>query len=137
MKTKICSSCKLEKSLTDFHKDSTNKTGHTYYCKVCANTRSRVWHSIRENLDRRNQKINLRVQERKRKFVKQLGDQCFDCKQSFPDVCYDFHHLDDSTKEFNPANGLKLSEIRMQAELSKCVLLCSNCHRLRHYDSLT
>lgn len=33
---KVCSKCKLEKSLGDFHKDKTSPNGYTYYCKACS-----------------------------------------------------------------------------------------------------
>ena len=132
---KRCSCCKEYKSLDKFHKDSSNRYGLAYNCKDCANSKSKQWHSVRENLDKRNLKVNQKVQQRKRKLVEQFGNKCHDCGNSFPDVCYDFHHIDETNKEFNPANGLKLSEERMLKELEKCILLCSNCHRIRHYDS--
>lgn len=132
---KRCSCCKIFKPFSDYHKDSSNKYGLAYNCKTCANLKSQTWHSQRENLDKRNQRVQERVRDRKRRYIHQMGDCCADCGQSFPDVCYDFHHLDDSTKEFHPANGLKLSPARLKKELEKCILLCSNCHRIRHHDS--
>ena len=33
--TKVCSSCKQEKLLTDFHKNKTTKDGRRCYCKLC------------------------------------------------------------------------------------------------------
>ena len=66
---------------------------------------------------------------------------CADCGQSFPIVCMDFHHLDETTK--NPqlvkkrTKSLKeymcrYSYANIDAELNKCVVLCANCHRVRH-----
>ena len=75
--------------------------------------------------ERINSYYRLRKHELKWKFVQQLGNKCFDCHQSFPLEVYDFHHLDPTQKE---GSVLDLKE----KELEKCVLLCSNCHRLRH-----
>lgn len=33
--TKICTKCKIEKELTEFHKDKTKKDGHETRCKAC------------------------------------------------------------------------------------------------------
>lgn len=35
MEFKICSACKTEKSLDDFHKYKQSKDGHTHRCKIC------------------------------------------------------------------------------------------------------
>lgn len=37
---KLCDSVKLK---TEFHKDSSSIRGHAYYCKQCANSKSRKW----------------------------------------------------------------------------------------------
>ena len=74
-------------------------------------------------------------QERKRKAVQYLGGKCVDCglQTDFMSV-YDFHHKDAETKSDRVAE--LISHYRsweiVQAELDKCILLCSNCHRIRH-----
>lgn len=35
METKICSYCKIEKSIEEFHKNKNGKDGLNYYCKKC------------------------------------------------------------------------------------------------------
>ncbi|HAI41575.1 MAG TPA: hypothetical protein DCM40_27410, partial [Maribacter sp.] len=35
MKTKKCTKCKIEKPLTEFHKDKYRKDGHSPRCKTC------------------------------------------------------------------------------------------------------
>ena len=46
---KACSSCEAVKPLKDFHKDKSNVKGfgRTYYCKECANRKSRGHHKRR------------------------------------------------------------------------------------------
>lgn len=60
-----------------------------------------------------------------------FGGKCFDCKVSYANYVYDFHHLRDKKHSIALllVNG-KIEEI--SSEIIKCVLLCSNCHRIRH-----
>lgn len=49
--------------------------------------------------------------------------------------CLDFHHKDEDTKLFNVgehhSNGIGITKLK--EEISKCILLCSNCHRKLHF----
>jgi len=54
---------------------------------------------------------------------------CRDCRQTFPPTCMDFDHL--SNKRFNIGNMKTRSRKQIRAEIAKCELVCSNCHRLR------
>lgn len=61
--------------------------------------------------------------------------QCIKCGENHP-ATLDFHHLvkDSSNKKINrlTANGAyKQAMVEIQ---TKCVVLCSNCHRRHHYD---
>lgn len=41
----------------------------------------------------------------------------------------EFHHVDPSSKLFGIGSGDTRSWETVKAELDKCVLLCSNCHK--------
>lgn len=59
---------------------------------------------------------------------------CMDCRQPFPAVCMDFHHRDPTTKIADVAvliGAKKKSWEIIEAEINKCDLICSNCHRIR------
>jgi hypothetical protein len=57
---------------------------------------------------------------------------CADCGVSYPSRVMDFHHISDD-KEYNVANLIQNgSSQKLLAEIAKCVLICANCHRLRH-----
>lgn len=43
MNTKICKDCAEEKSLDDFYKQLSRKSGYQSYCKECSNTRRVEW----------------------------------------------------------------------------------------------
>lgn len=64
----------------------------------------------------------------KKKAVEYMGNRCSDCQKTYHLCAYDFHHLADKDFEISKA----VSWSRLEIELKKCVLLCSNCHRVRH-----
>lgn len=67
--------------------------------------------------------------------VEYLGGVCSRCGQSFDPVCMDFHHKDHKQKDFNIAIGFtNKSWPVIQKELDKCILVCSNCHRIIHKE---
>jgi hypothetical protein len=63
------------------------------------------------------------------------GDKCLDCSQKFHYSIYEFHHLDPNTKDYTWAKLRMKSWSNIKKELDKCVLLCANCHRTRHWNS--
>jgi len=68
----------------------------------------------------------------KEEAIAEMGGCCADCGGVFhPDV-YDFHHLDPSSKDYQWTKLRLFSKARRDAELAKCVLVCANCHRVRH-----
>ena len=75
---------------------------------------------------------NLR-RDKRTAAVELLGNKCADCGQTYPHAVYDFHHLSNKYDCVSVLihNNRKLETILEEAE--KCELLCSNCHRIRHY----
>jgi hypothetical protein len=62
------------------------------------------------------------------------GAKCLDCNYGYGDFMYDFHHLDPSEKKFSlTGKNLTRKWSDVLAEFAKCVLLCPNCHRTRHF----
>jgi hypothetical protein len=65
-----------------------------------------------------------------RRIDEMKSEPCTDCGQIFDPVCMDFDHLRD--KEFNISHMVRNNSWdKILAELAKCELVCSNCHRLR------
>lgn len=56
-----------------------------------------------------------------------------DCKREFPSYVMDFDHRDASTKRDTVSNlvAKARSLMAIEAEIAKCDLVCSNCHRIR------
>ena len=65
------------------------------------------------------------------------GGKCQECGEDHIAVL-DFHHRDDTQKDNHISWMVKRKgqESKLDVELSKCDLLCSNCHRKRHFDQL-
>jgi len=69
----------------------------------------------------------------KKKMVDLRGGKCQICGYSRCLIALDFHHIDESTKEFGlPQRDLTKSWVKILVELNKCVLVCANCHREIH-----
>lgn len=69
-----------------------------------------------------------------RQIVRELKERpCKDCGVSYPYFVMDFDHRDPALKLINPnamaTRGWAIERIR--AELEKCDVVCSNCHRVR------
>ena len=100
--------------------------------------RAKQWYRDRKNdpefLKKRNEAVKERYRKRKALAVERFGNKCADCKRSFPDYCYDFHHLDPNVKEADPSVAFRSK--KWEEELEKCVLLCACCHRIRHEEGL-
>ena len=61
---------------------------------------------------------------------------CADCGQTFPPWVMDFDHRDPKMKSFSLAAGHALLKPRdaLLAEITKCDIVCANCHAIRTYN---
>jgi len=111
----ICCYCKEYKPTDKFYK----KTKNTYqsYCKDCFNKYAKQ-----------------RWKNKKLKAIEYKGGKCSSCGYNkCPDVL-EFHHRDPKQKEFDWKKLRQMSWDKVTNELDKCDILCSNCHRERHYE---
>ena len=58
---------------------------------------------------------------------------CMDCGQTYPPYVMDFDHLLSSEKKLMVSKMVGWSLDTLLAEVSKCDLVCSNCHRIRTF----
>jgi len=69
---------------------------------------------------------------RNRELVRQCRDKpCHDCGGIFDPICMEFHHVH-GNKRFNVSRTYRVSKKTLQEEIDKCVVICANCHKLRH-----
>ena len=111
---RVCPSCKISKPISEFY-SRRKRIGNSSYCKICTNNATKS-----------------RQRELKKEAVAYLGGKCLDCGCSGHPAIFDFHHLDSSLKEFTIGHSKLLSLEKIKYELDKCILLCANCHRIRH-----
>ena len=127
---KYCPSCTQLLDLSSF-----SAKGNA--CKPCASQRTKNWAVVKENNPNWRKERNAQIAENsrklKRKMVELKGDCCSSCGNKYPDVVYDFHHLDPSQKDFNI--GSSRNWLKIEKELAKCVMLCANCHRIEHFHN--
>lgn len=60
---------------------------------------------------------------------------CSLCEETHP-ACLDFHHIDRTLKgkTLSLAANNSWSIEHLEAEIKKCIVLCSNCHRKLHWE---
>ena len=57
---------------------------------------------------------------------------CTDCGENYPYYVMEFDHLPEFEKKFNISMLGKVANLReLQAEIAKCEVVCSNCHKIR------
>lgn len=63
------------------------------------------------------------------------GNQCSICGYNKCKQALDFHHLDESQKDFTISNHSdRIDWPTLKKELDKCIVVCANCHREIHND---
>lgn len=127
---KECRTCKETKPLKDFYPNKSCKLGVTGTCRVCSRPRLKSWYQSTRSV--RQESANTRNRSKKQQAVDHFGNKCLDCGQSYPNCVYQFHHLDPAQKDVNPSYAMAGSLDSMWEELEKCVMLCANCHIIRH-----
>ena len=134
LKTKVCSKCKVELPATREHFSPARrgKYGLTQRCKPCANAQTRDWYEKEGKDWHRNDQSKRRAE---------LGEwvdtfkqkPCTDCGIQYAPYIMDFDHLPEFEKVW-PIPVMvnkRLAKETILAEIAKCELVCSNCHRER------
>tara|TARA_Y100000310_G_scaffold334969_2_gene415897 strand:+ start:647 stop:1150 length:504 start_codon:yes stop_codon:yes gene_type:complete len=135
METKICGRCKEKKPLTEFHKDCVKKDGVQSMCINCRKEYHREHYlSNKKKYIEQNGERRKKIREEFYEYKKTLS--CSKCGDSRWYVL-DFHHKDSKKKDFliSKMVGGGYSKNRIEEEVSKCIVLCSNCHRELHFLS--
>lgn len=159
---KTCPSCNKKKPETkEFWVvvSATSKRGLKYpntvgrpvgRCKVCRNAAQIAYQktikgkrAIKKAYNKRREDplyaLKCRVEakqkahERMAYLVKYKGGKCEACGYDKCNSALDFHHTDESDKEFGISERLTNSIESLKKEADKCILLCSNCHREHHH----
>jgi len=112
-----------------YKKDGTRKSlGRRSECKICYNAYMREYLSGRES----HKTLVKKHKQEKCDFVSNLKLEfgCVKCGYKKCARALHFHHLDKETKDFEIswATFRGVSIEKLEKEIAKCQLLCSNCH---------
>ena len=100
-------------------------------CKTCTAERSkRLYREDKSGQLERVKLNNQRYRELARVFVLAYlsTHPCASCGESDPRVL-EFHHQGDKESEVSRLMGRGASLEALKSEISKCIVLCANCHR--------
>ena len=130
---KICTKCGIEKPIEIFYKNKSKRDGYSSICKDCQKEADKRYYQSNKD----------KIRKRARIFHKKIIDYvnsmkstgCCICGEK--DIaCLDFHHLRDKITEIAKLIGND-NFTQIKAEIDKCVVLCSNCHRKLHFYKLS
>lgn len=131
---RICIVCNLEKSLDLFSKNKSRSDGLCNICKEC-NKAYQKQHYINNKST-----YQLRAKDRRKSIKDWMKEyrstlKCEKCGQNHP-ATLDFHHenSDEKEKDVSVMVQESYSKERILEEISKCSVLCSNCHRIHHWN---
>ena len=113
------------KKRKEYQKEYHNKYDGKYYGRNAEKCREYTRNYL-ENVRR------PKLLQMKQNAVDYKGGKCSSCGKTYPNVCYDFHHIDRKTKykEVSCMITEMYSWEDIKNELDKCILVCSNCHRI-------
>ena len=159
METKKCKTCGVDKEIIEFPIHSKKLNTRMAHCILCYKLKRRNWRieklddyrllnrkSYAKHSEKRKievieyQKINkdkIKVWSKTNRIKRQnkwlewkSTLKCSVCGENHPS-CLEFHHIDPTKKSYT-IRDIKYSKIKLDVELKKCIVLCTNCHRKFH-----
>src|ERR1043165_4110675 len=105
--SKVCSQCNVEKSLNEFYKDKSRKSGYHPYCKKCKIIKAKELaqkYSVLETRDTKEKKIcgRCKIEKSVSEFIKNrcckdgLTNECKDCRYKYN------HAYTKARKQYDP-----------------------------------
>lgn len=132
METKTCTKCDANKPVESFRWRNKSKNMRQSWCKKCFSIHEKEkWHNSsdeRKNKHRQTQKTRYR---RNQNYVYSfLGQQkCEICGEDDP-IVLEFDHINPQEKIADVSTLIYSHSLKIiQEEISKCRVLCANCHR--------
>ncbi len=133
METKQCSNCREWLPLDLFNWKNAARGVKYSRCKKCWNAQNLIRYLTNKQYYIEKAQRN---KEKMRRWLMTLKAEkgCSYCKENHP-ACLHFHHRDPKLKVFEIGGGvLTRSKETIEVEISKCIVLCSNCHAKLHFS---
>ncbi len=120
---KTCKKCNILKEDVEFY-----KTGS--WCKTCQKSYKKQHYKSNPQKYKEG-----RIKHRKWYYDLKKDLKCIHCGINHPAVL-EFHHMDPKQKDFmvNFSSMIGRTREEIMNEIKKCLVLCSNCHRIEHYN---
>jgi hypothetical protein len=96
-------------------------------CKFCGKDMKSCRGSVCMVCQHKKSRMKLKL-----KAIEYLGGKCFRCGWSGHPAAFAFHHINEDEKQFEICESQMKSWDKIEQELKKCMLLCSNCHMVEH-----
>ena len=134
MVVKTCVECKQERESSDFHK---KKGSLAPRCRSCTTAyRARLY---RAQPQEKRDALVAKAAATKKILIERLqrykeSYPCADCGGNFHFAAMDFDHVSNDKLDSVSRMTSRGSWIKVLAEIEKCDLVCSNCHRVRTYN---
>ena len=127
----VCIKCIEEKDEEEFSWRWQSLGIRQKVCKVCRRQEVNHWYERHREKHRQNvYKARADRRQLAREFVHQYLSEhpCMECGESNP-IVLEFDHLED--KDYNISHMISqgFTIERIQQEISRCQVLCANCHR--------
>ena len=125
----ICKKCTEDKPTQEFRPNKRTKTGFQAYCISCDKQFQKDWYqkNKKEHIERA-RLSNIKIKETNNKFIIDYlkANPCVKCGEK-DIVVLDFDHISDKRANVSRLRTCSLNTIKK--EISKCQVLCANCHR--------
>lgn len=130
---KTCTRCNETKELSAFHKKaSIKRDGLQSHCKACEKIAHRNHYEANKNTYvKRSSERRMRLAQEYHAWKTQ--QKCCRCDET-DECCLEMHHFNPSEKEHGLASFAmsNFGNDAWYAELAKCIIVCSNCHKKIH-----
>lgn len=128
-----CIQCKIEKTPEEYSYRYKSRGIRQSLCKICQRERGRKHYQDNKETYYDNDKARKLVVRKEVEAYKE-SKPCMDCKKYYRSYVMDFDHRDPSEKVAGITVMLKAgNRKKIWAEIAKCDLVCSNCHRERTF----
>lgn len=135
---KTCSVCYQDKDESEYHAKSPGRL--KAHCKSCQREKWLAWYGDEENRKKHIAHNRPHAIKNKRKLLETIQvlkkRPCTDCGVEYPPYVMDFDHVR-GEKVSNVSQIINVGSLaKALAEIEKCEVVCSNCHRIRTHNRL-
>ncbi len=131
MTLRSCTGCRKDLPAEAFYRGKRTK------CRKCLSAEARAKYQQLGPDKREQARATAKARrDRNRQFMDELkAGPCTDCGGTYPPECMDWDHVR-GDKLADVGSLLQATRERILAEVTKCELVCANCHRTRSRNRL-